>query len=166
MAGSYHQLGNVAQGRGQLDEAEDWHRQSLTIKEDLGNRPGMASSYHQLGMVAQDREQWEVAEGWYRQSLTIEEDLGNRPGLAISYAQLGLHAQAQQRSAQALTWVVKCVSLFDAIPHPSTGSGPAHLRLLTAELGIEAVEGAWQATTGSPLPAAVREYVLTEPTAD
>ncbi|MEU4609157.1 CHAT domain-containing protein, partial [Streptomyces umbrinus] len=38
----YHQLGRVAQERGRLDEAEDWYRQSLTIKKDLDNRPGMA----------------------------------------------------------------------------------------------------------------------------
>ena len=38
----YHQLGMTAQVRGRLDEAEDWYRQSLAIKEELGDRPGMA----------------------------------------------------------------------------------------------------------------------------
>src|SRR5262249_61228106 len=37
----YHQLGRVAQERGRLDQAEDWYHQALTIKEELGNRPGM-----------------------------------------------------------------------------------------------------------------------------
>ena len=55
MATTYHQLGMTAQARGRLEEAGDWYRQSLTIEEELGNRPGMASSYHQLGMTAQDR---------------------------------------------------------------------------------------------------------------
>ena len=80
MATSYHQLGIVAQDRGDLDAAEDWYRKSLAIKEALGDRPGMATSYHQLGMVAQERGDLDAAEDWYRKSLAIKEALGNRPG--------------------------------------------------------------------------------------
>ncbi|MGW3816611.1 tetratricopeptide repeat protein, partial [Streptomyces sp. NPDC005046] len=69
----YHQLGIVAQERGRLEEAEDWYRQSLTISEELNNRPSMAISYHQLGTVAQERGRLEEAEDWYRQSLRISE---------------------------------------------------------------------------------------------
>lgn len=50
-----HQLGMVAQHRGDYDGALDWYRKSLAIEEQLGNRAGMANSYGQLGMVAQDR---------------------------------------------------------------------------------------------------------------
>ncbi|WP_344244472.1 CHAT domain-containing protein, partial [Actinocorallia libanotica] len=38
----YHQLGVTAQLRDDLDQAEDWYRQSLAIEEDLNDRPGMA----------------------------------------------------------------------------------------------------------------------------
>lgn len=84
--------------------------------------------------------------------------------MALTYAQLGLLAQAQDDSDIALAWVIKCVALFDEIPHLRTGSGPEHLRLLTARLGIEAVEGAWQQQTGNPMPPAARAYALTPPT--
>ena len=57
MARTYHQLGMTAQARGRLDEAEDWYRKSLTIKEDLGDRPGMAMTYGQLGLLAEARHQ-------------------------------------------------------------------------------------------------------------
>jgi uncharacterized protein HemY len=50
-----HQLGIVAHRRGDYNQALAWYRQSLAIKEALGDRAGMASSYHQLGIVAQDR---------------------------------------------------------------------------------------------------------------
>jgi hypothetical protein len=42
MAQSYHQLGMVAQHRGDLAAAEGWYRKSLEIKEALSSRPGMA----------------------------------------------------------------------------------------------------------------------------
>ena len=79
---TYHQLGITAQDRGRLDEAEDWYRKSLTIKEELGNRPGMATTYHQLGITAQDRGRLDEADDWYRKALTISEELGDRPGMA------------------------------------------------------------------------------------
>jgi tetratricopeptide (TPR) repeat protein len=161
MAISYHQLGVAAQDRGWLDEAEDWYRQSLTIKEELGNRPGMASTYHQLGVTAQDRGRLDEAEDWYRQSLAIKEELGNRPGMAITYGQFGLLDEARQQPGQALEWMVRCVTLFDQFPHPMTGPGPSHLARLTSQLGMPALEEAWQEVTGQPLPQQVRGYITT-----
>ena len=55
MTSTYHQLGYTAQARGRLEEAKDWYRKSLAMKEDLGDRPGMALTYGQLGNFAQDR---------------------------------------------------------------------------------------------------------------
>jgi tetratricopeptide (TPR) repeat protein len=108
MARSYHQLGMVAQERGQLPQAEQWYRKSLEIEEALGNRSGMAASYHELGRVAQRRGQLPQAEQWYRKSLEIEEALGNRRGMASSYGQLGLLAERNQDPAAALDWIVRC----------------------------------------------------------
>jgi tetratricopeptide (TPR) repeat protein len=48
-----HQLGIVAQERGDYDQALTWYRQSLTIKEELGNRAGMATTYQQLAVLAE-----------------------------------------------------------------------------------------------------------------
>jgi tetratricopeptide (TPR) repeat protein len=64
-----HQLGMVAQERGDYEAALDWYRRSLAIDEELGNRAGMASSYHQLGNVAYLRGDHDRALDWYRRSL-------------------------------------------------------------------------------------------------
>lgn len=55
LAVSYQQLGRVAQERGLLDEAQQWYLKSLTIREELGNRSGMATSFGQLGLLAKHR---------------------------------------------------------------------------------------------------------------
>ncbi|MGH3913844.1 MAG: CHAT domain-containing protein, partial [Pseudonocardiaceae bacterium] len=93
LAITYHQLGMVALDRGHLNDAEHWYHQSLTIEEELANRPGMAGAYHQLGRVALNLSRLEDAERWYHQALTISEELGNRPGMARVYHQLGVVAQ-------------------------------------------------------------------------
>jgi len=59
----YHVLGMTAQNRGQLDEAEDWYRKSLTIFEELGDRPHLALVYAQLGLLAEARNQVPLALG-------------------------------------------------------------------------------------------------------
>ncbi len=90
-----HQLGMLAQRRGDYAEAERLYRQSLEINEPLGNLAGMAASYHQLGMLAQDRGNYPDAERLYRQSLEINEPLSNLAGMATSYGQLGSLAQSR-----------------------------------------------------------------------
>ena len=163
MASTYHQLGITAQDRGRLEEAEDWYRKSLGIEEELLDRPGIASSYHQLGIIAQYRGQLGEAEDWYRKSLAIKEELGNRPGMAPTYAQLGLLAEERDQASQALTWDIRCVSLFEEFPSPFTGTGPSALVRLTRQLGMPALEHAWQQVTGQPLPQHVRDYITSQP---
>ncbi|MDR0343993.1 MAG: tetratricopeptide repeat protein, partial [Nocardiopsaceae bacterium] len=142
-----------------LDEAEDWYRQSLTISEELADRPGAASSYHQLGVVAQDRGRLDEAEDWYRESLTIKEELGNRPGMATTYSRLGRLAEERGQPRVAIEWNIRCVSMFDQLPSPMTGTAPTALARLTRQLGRRALEQAWQQVTGQPVPQAVCDYV-------
>ncbi|MGW2938083.1 tetratricopeptide repeat protein [Streptomyces sp. NPDC001156] len=109
-AAHIHQLGRIAQARGDYQQAEDHYRAALTIKEELGDRAGIARSHHQLGMIAELRGDYRQAEDHYRAALTIKEELGDRAGIAASYHQLGMIAelrgdyrQAEERYRAALT---------------------------------------------------------------
>ena len=159
MAGTYHQLGTTAQERRRMEEAEDWYRQSLAISEKLGNRLYMAGTYHQLGTTAQERRRMEEAEDWYRQSLAISEELGNRRGMALTCAQLGLLAEDREQAPLALAWNIRCVTLFSQFPSPLTATGPAALARLTRQLGMPAMEQAWQQAASHPVPQPVRDYI-------
>jgi Tfp pilus assembly protein PilF len=130
MAASYHELGIVAWQRGDVDGAEDWYRQSLTIEEQLGNRPGMADSYHQLGIVAWQRGDFDGAEDWYRQSLTIEEQLGNRPSMARTYHELGRVAQARGELDRAEDWYRHALTIEEQL-----GDRPA-MAMTYGQLGL------------------------------
>ncbi len=159
MARGYHQLGITAQHRERLDDADDWYRTSLTISEELGNRPHMALTYHQLGNTAYLRGRLDDADDWYRKSLTIYEEPGDRPHMARAYHQLGLLAETRAQAPLALEWNIRCVTLFDQFPSPLTGPGPTTLARLTRQLGMPALEAAWQQITGQPVPQPVRDYI-------
>ena len=156
---TYLQLGLLAHTRGRLDEAEKWYRRSLAIEEELENKPGMAGTYHELGRAAQAQRRLDEAEKWYLKSLAIKDELDDKPGMALTFGQFGLLARARGQDREALEWIVRCVALFDQFPHPATGPAPDHLALLTAILGMKALEQCWQQITGNSLPEAVRRYV-------
>ena len=136
LATSYHQLGMVAQERGQLEQAEQWYLKSLAIKQALDDQPGMATSYHQLGIVAQDRGQLEQAEQWYGKSLAIKQALDDRPGMAITYHQLGRVAQLRGQLEQAEQWYGKSLAIKQALDNrPGMASSYGQLGLLAEVQG-------------------------------
>ena len=113
IAVAYHQLGNIAYERLQFEQAEDWYRKALEIRERLGLERDAASDYHQLGMVVQERLQFEQAETWYRKALAIFERLGHPPLRVNTLAQLGVLFRKQQRFEQAISWFGR--ALFIAV---------------------------------------------------
>jgi tetratricopeptide (TPR) repeat protein len=104
-----HELGVLAQNRGDYPEAERRYQQALTISDRYGDQAGTARSYHQLGRLAQLRGDNAEAERRYRQALTIFERLGNQAGIAMCYFNLGIiaylhrdYAEAERRYQQSL----------------------------------------------------------------
>jgi tetratricopeptide (TPR) repeat protein len=55
MAGVYHNLGVLAQDRGDYDEAARQYQRALDICERLGNQVGIADNYSQLGNLEKER---------------------------------------------------------------------------------------------------------------
>jgi tetratricopeptide (TPR) repeat protein len=105
-----HQLGLIAELRGDYTQAEQRYHAALTILEEIGDRAGIATSYHQLGLLAQLGGDYTQAEQHYHASLTIREEFGDRAGIADSYHQLGNiaylrgdYTQAEQRYHASLT---------------------------------------------------------------
>ena len=112
---SCHLLGVVAQLRGRLDEAAEWYARSLAIREELGDRPGLASSYGQLGVVAQLRGRLDEAAEWSARSLAISEELGDRPRAALSYYHIGVVAEDRGRLDEAAEWYAKARAIFEEL---------------------------------------------------
>ena len=107
----YHQLGITAQEQGQLDEADEWYRRAIRIREKLGLHALLATDYAMLGSTAQARRRLDEADDWYLKALAIFEDLGDRPHMAQAYHQLGTTAQARRRLDEADDWYLKALAI-------------------------------------------------------
>ena len=90
VAAIYHQIGNLAQLRGNRTTAGlPYHQRSLEISERLGNQATMAATYYQLGISADQRGDYTEAARQCQRSLEIFERLGDQAGMAAAYHQLG-----------------------------------------------------------------------------
>jgi tetratricopeptide (TPR) repeat protein len=114
-AAIYHQLGRIAQKRGDLAAAEDWHRKSLAIFEQLQDLPHLAVSYRQLAKVAQLRGDFAAAEDWLQEALAILEQLQDQPFLARCYGQLGVLAQRRGDFLTAEGWYHRALAIFEIL---------------------------------------------------
>jgi tetratricopeptide (TPR) repeat protein len=121
-----HQLGMLAQYRGDYEEAARQYQRSLDISERLGNQAGMASSYHQLGILAQYRGDYEEAARQYQRSLDIEERLGNQAGMAGSYGQLGMLAQDRGDYQEAARQYQRSLDIFERLGDQAGMAGGYH----------------------------------------
>ena len=111
----HHNLGVLAQARGDYDTAHNLYQQALAIFEELGNRAGMATTYHQLGVLAQARGDYDTAHNLYQQALAIFEELGNRAGMATTYHQLGVLAQARGDYDTAHNLYQQALAIFEEL---------------------------------------------------
>ena len=93
----WYSLGTDAYKRGDLDEAEQYFRQALKIRQDLvPDSLLVAASLSDLGLVAWRRGDVKEAEEYYRQSLAIREKMAPDSLLvARSLSRLGLVAANQ-----------------------------------------------------------------------
>ena len=104
VASVQHNLGMVEQGKGRLDEAEEWYRKALETNEARGNQAESADGYHQLGLIAQSRRRFDEAGEWHRKALEIREALEDLAEVAGECHQLGLVAEAELSLHEAAEW--------------------------------------------------------------
>jgi tetratricopeptide (TPR) repeat protein len=94
-------LGGMARLRGDMDNAAQLVRESLTLYQAYGNRTGAAAAYANLGVLAANQRDHETAYGHFALSLSLREALGDSLGIAISRNNLGLLERNRGRFAEA-----------------------------------------------------------------
>ena len=89
----HHQLGRLAEGRGELAVAEDHNRRALALREAIA--PGsadVAASLLNLGNVAKSRGDLDAAEDLYGRGLALYQSLGVTGGIGFGLNNLGIVA--------------------------------------------------------------------------
>jgi len=101
IAGTYHNLGYVAQELREFAEARRNYQQALDIKIEFGDRYSQADTYHQLGYVAQELREFAEARRNYQQALEIYIESSDRYSQADTYHNLGNVAYLLEEFSEA-----------------------------------------------------------------
>ncbi len=82
-AGTYHQLGLVAQLQRSFALAEEAYKKALKIYGELNDRYEQAGTYHQLGRVAEDLRRLAEAGDSYKKALDIYVEFNDEDSVRI-----------------------------------------------------------------------------------
>ncbi|MEK9138765.1 MAG: tetratricopeptide repeat protein, partial [Bacteroidota bacterium] len=147
-----HNLGILIQARGEYAEALAQYEKSLKIKEELGDRAGVAGSLHQIGIIHQDRGEYAEALAQYEKSLKIKEELGDRAGVATSLGQLGQLSAQTKSYAEAFKYFLSALAAFSEIHSPYASLAIKDLQKLRGAWGEDNFDKAWKEKTGKDVP--------------
>jgi tetratricopeptide (TPR) repeat protein len=111
-AGSYHNLGIVAQEQRQFTQAQQYYQQALQLHIEFNDRYEQARTYFGLGAVADERQQWSQAQHYYQQALQLYIEFNDRYEQARTYHQLGMVAQEQRQFTQAQQYYQQALQIF------------------------------------------------------
>ncbi|MBM0743385.1 tetratricopeptide repeat protein [Phormidium sp. CLA17] len=100
-------LGNAYKSLGQYPQAIAFHRQSLAITREIGDRNSEANSLISLGNAYESLGQYPQAIDFYQQSLTITREIGACHGEAASLGNLGIAYKSLGQYPQAIDFYQK-----------------------------------------------------------
>ncbi|MBM11684.1 MAG: hypothetical protein CL759_06365 [Chloroflexi bacterium] len=103
-AAVYHQMGQVAQNRWQLAEAEELFTKSLAILEGGEDEETVADDYYGLGLVSQYQRRYTEAKEWFSKALEIHQRIGDAEEMIKDYRSLGVCAQYKFEYDEASSW--------------------------------------------------------------
>lgn len=95
------QLARIAERDGDLNMAERFHKESLSLKIAMKHKRGISYTLDGLGELARIRHQTKKAGRLHADSLGIKEELGDAQGIAHTKGELALLAFEQERFADS-----------------------------------------------------------------
>jgi predicted ATPase/class 3 adenylate cyclase/uncharacterized protein HemY len=82
--------GNLSQRQGDYEEAKLRYLESLAIRQELHDQPGVAASFNNLASVAYRQGDYKEARALYQESLTIKRQVGDKRSIAATLNNLGI----------------------------------------------------------------------------
>ncbi|MHA2362617.1 MAG: tetratricopeptide repeat protein [Candidatus Hodarchaeales archaeon] len=104
--------------KGELDTALDFYKQSLTIRETLGNLQGISDSLNNIGNIYDLKGELDTALNYYERSLTSREKIGNLQDIASSLNNIGIIYRRKGHLDKALDFYNKSLKLREKLKLP------------------------------------------------
>jgi tetratricopeptide (TPR) repeat protein len=108
-------IGYIYQQQGQVKEALDYYGQSLTIQQEINDKPGMATIFNNIGTIYRSRGQVKEALDYYNRSLKICEEINDKRGVAGLLNNMGSIYKDQEQIKEALDYYNQSLKTYQGI---------------------------------------------------
>ena len=115
MAKTLNILGVSFWVQGEYTSAIDYYTRSLTIKEEIGDKKGIAGSLNNIGLIYNEQGDYASAIDYYTRSLITYEEMGDKNGIAISLNNIGLIYNNQGDYASAIDYHTRSLTIREEI---------------------------------------------------
>lgn len=111
LAFALNNMGFIYKDLGNITTALDYFNRSLALKEEIGDKKGMAVSYSNIGYIFKNQGDIPTALEYYHKGLKIQEELNDKYGMAYSFNSIGYIYDIQGDTDLALEYYNKSLVL-------------------------------------------------------
>jgi serine phosphatase RsbU (regulator of sigma subunit) len=115
LAAALNNIGYVYNSHGDIAKALAYYHKSLKIREEIGDKEGIANSLNNIGMIYDNQGDIPKALEYYHKSLKIQEEIGEKIGIARSLNNIGVIYYNQEDIPKALTYYHKALTIREEI---------------------------------------------------
>ncbi|MEM2972395.1 MAG: tetratricopeptide repeat protein, partial [Candidatus Bathyarchaeia archaeon] len=108
-------LASLKLAQGNYDKAMELYQKSLKIKEELGDKSGIAKTLHQLANIHYLQGNLDKAMELYQKSLKIGEELGDKSGISATLHQLAMIEQDRGNLDKAMELYQKSLKIGEEL---------------------------------------------------
>src|SRR5207302_875115 len=121
-ATAWHGLATIDLREGNYAAARGKFQKSLEIKQQIGDRAGVANTWHQMASIDLHEDNYAAAGEKFQKALEMRQQIGNPVGEAATFYQLGMLALETGRSEEGVRLVALCFLIDQSIGHGDTES--------------------------------------------
>ena len=103
-------MGILAQQNNELEKAEGYFKQSLTLFETLEQTHGIANQHSNLAILARNRKQFEKSEALHLKAIELYQISNNQNAITTQYTNLGFLYTAWDKQESACEYWTKSLS--------------------------------------------------------
>ena len=111
LAEALNNIGYIYGEKGDIQKQAEYYHKSLKIKEEIGNKKGVAESLNNIGYLCNN--EGDVAKGleYFHKSLNILEEIGDKNGVGLSLNNIGSVYYHQGDVAKGLEYLHKSLKI-------------------------------------------------------
>lgn len=111
LAEAFNNIGFIYDNQGDISNALENYGKSLKIREEIGDKVGIAISLNNIGYIFNNQNDNQKALEYYLKSLKILEDIGHERGLALALNNIGFIYGEQGDASKALEYYHKSLKI-------------------------------------------------------